>query len=301
MNPQIESPSALVSVALPAPSSCPPPLVWTEVLAQFQKQARIFELGTGSGRFRVTVFGDGQPLYFLNGWSGDADLFCLTAWMLREQFRCVLIDYPTTASNLESLATIVTQAADAVGDPSVDLFASNFGTAVGLRAALSAPDRIRRLVLQGPIVSYRLSWLEAICARLASWLPERIKQVPFRRRLLFTNHRLWFPPIDETRWQFLARNSMQTSLRVVARRFLMLAGFDFSPQVSGLRCPVLVITSEGDPRRANEAACWLAEQLPHARHENISNCGQVPFVTHPHRLANLLKPFLLPPVETAVK
>ena len=170
MNPQTESPSPLVSVALPAPSSCPPPLVWTEVLAQFRQQARVLEVGSDASRFRVTVFGDGQPLYFLNGWSGDADLFCLTAWMLREQFRCVLIDYPTTARDLESLATIVCQAADAVGDASIDLFASNFGTAVAIRAALSAPDRIRRLVLQGPIVSYRLSWLEALCARLASWL-----------------------------------------------------------------------------------------------------------------------------------
>lgn len=301
MNPQTISPSTLVSVALPAPSACPPPLVWTEVLAQFQQQARVIEVGEDSARFRVTVFGDGQPLYFLNGWSGDANLFCLTAWMLREQFRCVLIDYPTNARNLDSLASVVVQAADAVGDSSVDLFASNFGTAVALRAALSSPDRIGRLVLQGPIVSYRLSWLEALCGRLASWLPEGIKQVPFRRRLLFSNHRLWFPPIDETRWQFLARNSMQTSLRVVARRFLMLAGFEISSQVGQLRCPVLVITSEGDPRRTSDAARQLTAQLPQARHEVISNCGQVPFVTHPHRLANLLKPFLLPSVETAVK
>ncbi len=300
MNPQTESPSAPVAITLPAPSSCPPPLVWTEVLAQFRQQARVIEVGADAGRFNVTVFGDGQPLYFLNGWSGDADLFCLAAWMLREQFRCVLIDYPTTASNLDSLAAVVGQAADAVGDTTFDLFASNFGTAVGMRAALIAPDRITRLVLQGPIVSYRLSWLEALFARLASWLPEGIKQVPFRRRLLFTNHRLWFPPIDETRWQFLARNSMQTSLRVVARRFLMLAGFDVASRVSELRCPVLVITSEGDPRRATDAARWLTERLPQARHEEISNCGQVPFVTHPHRLANLLKPFLLP-IETEAK
>jgi pimeloyl-ACP methyl ester carboxylesterase len=74
----------------------------------------------------------------------------------------------------------------------------------------------------------------------------------------------------------------------------MLRGLDLTDQISGIETPTLVISSEGEAVRHRASAAVLAEKLPNARAEEISNTGHVPFVTHPHRLAKLVRQFLHP-------
>jgi pimeloyl-ACP methyl ester carboxylesterase len=250
------------------------------------------------GPIRGVVFGSGEPLYFLNGWSGTSELFCLTAWLLREQFRCVLVDYPENCNQLDQLAASVMTVADYMGDDRFNLFGTGFGSSVAVEVAAKSPSRIRNLILQAPVISYRLSFLERVCGKLASYLPASWRRVPLRQRLLLSNHRLWFPPIDHTRWQFLADNVQETSLSHVARRFLMLSGLDLWASLAAIECPIVVVTCEGDPKRVRDAGDELARRLPNARVEFISNCGQVPYVTHPHRLANIIKPLIVEPVAS---
>lgn len=276
------------------PPSCPPPLAWVDVLHEFRQSAEIVTLKNavdGGSGISARVWGTGPPLYVLNGICGDSDLFCLLGWLIRDDFRCVIIDYPDDASSIDSYASGLFALADQLGDDRFDLLATSFGSAVGVQAALERPDRIKHLVLQGPLGDFKLSSAEWLAAQLLRWAPVRLQHLPLRRRIHAATHRLWFPPLDETRWQFHADNSGQTKAAEIARRALWLnrTKLDFG----ALQMPVLLISGEGESPRYVAAAEQLAERIPDARHEQLSNSGHVPFITHPHRLANLMKPFLL--------
>ncbi len=287
------SASSPLNLAPPAPS-CPPPLAWTQVLEQFRAAAVPFEVAGDGEPIRGLTFGSGQPLYVLNAWSGTSEVFCLMAWLLREQFRLVLIDYPQSARNWDTFKDCPARVATFLGDEHYDLLATGFGSVPALLQALTPATGLRRLVLQSSIVSYRLSWLERAGAAVFSVLPASIRNAFFRTRLLYSQHRLWFPPIDETRWQFLAANCLQTPLKVVAQRFRLLHGLDLTSRLKDVRQPVLLVDCEGEPQRNKQANQVLGRELPDATYEAVPNCGQVPHVTHPHRLAGLLKKFLLP-------
>ncbi len=279
-------------INLTAPTGCPPPLVWSEVLNNFRENSETFEAGSGQLKVTGAIFGQGEPLYFLNGWSGDADLFCLTAWLLREQFRCVILNYPQQARSLQSLSESTIAAAEELGDASINLFGTGFGSCIALQTALQFPSHVQRLILQSPLIRFELSKLEQLVGRACTLLPSSVRRAPFRRQLALANHRLWFPPIDQQRCHFLSENMMSTPLSVVAQRFLMLHRFDLASRLAEVKCPTLIINSEGDPQRSKDAGDTLNSGIQGSQHEVISNSGQVPFVTHPHRLANLIKPFV---------
>ena len=183
--------------------------------------------------------------------------------------------------------------ADGLGDDQFDLYATSFSTAVALEALSTDGARIRRAVLQGAVNGVRLSFLERLATKAATILPGRMRHVPFFKAALQNNHRRWFPPIDPSRWYFLALNVGSVPLRTVARRLRMLDRLDWGERLSGISTPVFVVSSEGESARHREAADRFAERIPNAKSEQIPNSGHVPFVTHPHRLVKIVKSFCL--------
>lgn len=280
------------SVAPETPPSCPPPLAWQDVLSEFRNQSEAFQF-TGSDGLTVSgrVLGEGPPLYILNGLAATSEIFCLTVWLLREEFRCVAMDYPEQATTLSQLASSLFTTADGLGDCEFDLFATSFGSAVAMEVLTANPGRIRHAVLQGPVNGIRLSGLERLVTKAALLAPGRMRHIPLFRAALQNNHRLWFPPIDPTRWHFTTLNVGSVAIRTVARRLRMLNGLDWTERLSEIDTPVFVISSEGEAARHRDAAELFADRIPGAKSERIPNCGHVPFVSHPHRLAKLIGPF----------
>jgi pimeloyl-ACP methyl ester carboxylesterase len=72
-----------------------------------------------------------------------------------------------------------------------------------------------------------------------------------------------------------------------------MGGVDLRPDLPQIRQPVLLVRTEGEG--AVSAACQeeLAAALPHAKSEWLHTTGQLPYLTHPHRLAKLVKSFLV--------
>lgn len=279
------------SDGLPTVPSCPPPLAWSGVLCEFHETSELVEVSSGKSKVTARVWGRGRPLYILNGICGNADLFCLFAWLIREDFRCVIIDYPEDAANIDAYVDAVFAVSDQLGDQDFDLFATSFGAAIGIKAALRHPDRIRHLVLQGSVGDFRLSLFEWLAAHVLRLFPMQLCRLPLRRGIHAAAHRLWYPPLDETRWAFHVDNSGQTNASQVARRALWLNGIKHN--YAELQMPVLLVSGEGESTRCVEAATKMAREIANAQHEQLSNSGHVPFITHPHRLANLVRPFLL--------
>src|SRR5437899_384251 len=103
----------------PAPT-CPPPLAWVDVLADFHKQADAWYLDRPQYRLSGRTLGSGPPLYFLNGFSGTHELYALLVWLLRDRYRCVLFDYPVAPRgmhvSLDDTADDLVAIADTCGD-----------------------------------------------------------------------------------------------------------------------------------------------------------------------------------------
>ncbi|MBI1314602.1 alpha/beta fold hydrolase [bacterium] len=274
---------------------CPPPLAWVDVVREVGERRVPIEAAVNGKPVRAFSLGDGPTLYFLNGIGGTPDVFSLLIWLLRDEYRCVVLDYPSHARSIGDLTQSLLAVADAAGDEQFNLYATSFGSLVALQTLLDTPQRISHAVLQGPLVGLKLTSAERTAARLLSVAPGKMRRLPFYAAVVRNNHQRWFPPIDSTRWLFAEQDMGEPLIADVARRGRMLIGLDFSNRLSGIKTPTLVISSEGEAQRHRDAATLLDERLPNSQHEDIPNTGHFAFLTHPHRMANLVRPFLQRP------
>jgi hypothetical protein len=87
--------------ALPG-EGCPPPLAWSDVVREVGERRTTIDAKVNGKPVRGYAVGDGPPLYFLNGISATPDLFSLLVWLLRDDFRCVVLEYPCWRSRMPS-------------------------------------------------------------------------------------------------------------------------------------------------------------------------------------------------------
>lgn len=296
------TPNALPPLApRPAAEVCPSPLAWREVLQKFRDTAVRWEVDRGAYRLSGCTYGDGPPLYFLNGIGGNLDLFVLTFHLLRDSFRCVIHDYPGARGEAVPLRSLrfddyvsdLFAVADKLGDQRFQLFGTSFGGLVGLGALLAAPERVERAVLQGAFAHRRLSIAERLLIRMCHWHPGRLRHVPLRAWIHRVNHRRWFPPFDETRWQFFFDVAGDVPMSTLAHRASIVRDVDLRARLSEVRQPVLLVNTESEAAVPTECHAALADQLPHAKTEQMVGSGHLPYLTHPHRLVKLMQPFLL--------
>lgn len=293
------------AVADGAGDACPEPLAWQQVLTRYRQESRGWELERPGYTLRGRTFGTGRPLYFLCGIGGSQELFALSVWLLREQFCCVLFDYPGTTTAAENvprasvgnLAADLLAVADEHGDATFDLYATSFGTLVGLTAMLERPQRIERAILQGGFAHRRLSPFERLAIQVARRTPGAMRNLPGYKTIRWHNHRRWFPPFDETRWQFLVEDTGAIPIRSVANRAAMLHNLDLRPSLGEIEQRVLLLRSEGEGLVAESCHRELESGLPTARTEFLHTSGHLPYLTHPHRLVKLVREFLLPETD----
>lgn len=285
-----------VETALP----CPAPLSWQQVLQRFRTESDSWTVDCGVSSLSGRTWGDGPPVYFLNGLGGTHELFALTVWLLRESHRCIVFDYPDRSSisnplskpSAKLLADDLLAVADKHGDKQFSLFATSFGSLVALTAMRLDAGRIERAVLQTAFAHRSLSWFERLLIRVGRRLPGTLDRVPWRRPLQQQTHRAWFPPFDRSRWQFFLENTGEVRIAALARRAEIVRHTDLRPELTNLPQPVLLVRCEGDGRVAEQCGRELDTGLPNSRVEYLATCGQLPYLTHPHQLANVIKSFL---------
>lgn len=284
--------------SVPPSDGCPTPQQWQEVLAEFLHAGTHWSFSWGGGEILGRTIGDGPPLYFLNPITGTHELFCLTVWLLRDRYRCVLLDYPDTGTtSLESLAAGVAEVARRHGDEAIDVYAAGFGTLVAWALAESHSKLVSRIVAQGALSEIRPSLAETCLANLGRVWPGRFARVPGRWALQQRSHRPWFPAYDESRFDFYQQCSGKNRTRAVAARFRAAAKGNVIPRLGEVTQPVLLIRSEGEGPVQVRSHEVLTRALPQARTEFLHTCGQLPFLTHPHRLVKLIAAFLPPRAE----
>ena len=278
---------------------CPTPLVWQEIRQRFLQDSTSWEFVRGPHRLTGRTWGEGPPLYFLNNFAATAELFSLTAWLLKDQFRCVL--FYSTANDRQTINRVrplisdftddLFAIADHHGDQRLSVYGAGFGAAVGLQAAIRSPQRVHRLVLQHGFASRRLSLFERMLMSICLRSHQTLDQMPQRRRFQAVNHQPWFPPFDHSRFEFLVDSTGTLFLQDLARRAWAVNSFDVVSKLGEIECPVLLLRTEGEGRMVAQSQEVLESKLKKHRTEWMHSAGQHPCLTHPHRVAKLVKTF----------
>jgi pimeloyl-ACP methyl ester carboxylesterase len=289
----------------PVGEGCPPPLRCREVWETLQREATPWTLPRKGYSLRGWSYGSGPPLYFLNGFGGAAALFSLMAYLLRDRVRCLLfdVDLPGRAGpiSLADFTADLLEAANLHGDGTFGVFGTTFGGTTALHAALTAPDRVDRLILQSVPAQGSLTWAERCLATLCYRSRRPLARFPGRLRVQTFNHRRWFPPLDPDRWQFFLDATGGQPVAWPARQALALRGVDLWAQLRDVRQPTLLVDTEGTGPRLSAAQEKVLRALPNVQEDRLHTTGLHPYLTHPHRLVKLIQAWwpALAPVPVA--
>ncbi|MCA9069335.1 MAG: alpha/beta hydrolase [Planctomycetaceae bacterium] len=299
-------PQSVSEQQTPAPETaepCPTPLSTAEVFESFERDAEAWEIAGPAGPIRGHTLGQGPPLYFLNGLEGTSDLFCLLAWLLREDFRCVLYDSQLNADTVASLGKEVSQlpdvqqllaVVDSLGDEDILLYGSGFGGWLALAGMLTANGRFRGAILQAAYAQKKLKLAEKLLLALAKRSKRTLKEVPGWRTVFVQNHRPWFPPFDELRFALFHQIAGNVSVQDLAKHLRQLRRVRLDQRLAEITQPVLLLNSEGEGKVLQQRQTELEHALPHVRKEWLQHSGLIPHWTHPHRVAKLIRQFAFP-------
>ena len=278
------------------PSNCPPPMRCRDIAAAFAATASPWELPDSPLGTHGWCWGTGEPLYLLNGHVGCAELYALWAWLLKDRYRCVMINWHPApgqrSATLDDFVDDLAAVTAAAGDQTISIYGPGFGAAVATRFAARQPQRTQRLVLQGLSQRRPLSWVERTLAPIARRSQRRLNAVPGRAQVQSVNHRRWFPPLDPDRWKWFLEITGELPLPGLVAQAVALDGAHLDQDFSRVTCPVLLINTEGAGPRNWSEQLQMARQFPDARTAWMHTAGWHPYLTHPHRLMKLITPFL---------
>jgi pimeloyl-ACP methyl ester carboxylesterase len=270
------------------------------VLDEFRRQCHPFDAVDDSNGERVSgvMFGTGAPLYVLGPAAGDRELFSLLAWLLKDEFCCVFVDPPSidwpvrSATELARHSRHVLTAAQQLGHQRFAILGVEFGSAVALDLAVNNPDQVAALILLQAAARISPSWMERGLHTYGSWLPGMIGGLPGWWNLQRQNHRPWFPPFDNSRFDFLVQNVGRTRTSQLSRRMRLWSDLDFRAHLGSVSARTLLIDTEGEGPNVSRRMCELQDGLTDARSEDMHSSGLYPYLTHPHRIAKLARTFL---------
>ena len=281
---------------------CPAPLNWVDVVTSVVTESQPISVQLQDGEMRAEVYGAGPPLYFLGGATGSARLFALTAYLLREQYTCVLIDAPIWSKGpsavLDQTAESLCRLADSLGHSRFDVYAAGFGCHVALTLLEQHRDRIGHVLLQGPVLRQPTLKRERWLYRIGQWLTRPMSTLPGWMKVQEQNHQRYFPPFDPTRYQFLIDTLGATPVGQVATRLMAISQCDWCDLVPTIRTPVMVVRCEGEGDTLTRLSEQFAADLPGCQTEWMHSAGHYPYLTHPNRLVKLIQQFLNPVVDS---
>jgi pimeloyl-ACP methyl ester carboxylesterase len=285
-----------------------------------ERRVRLAGIGT---EVRVQELGAGQPVLFIHGAST-----CGTSWAdlaaLLPDVHCLLLDRPGTGlsdpldppirsvADLAALAdTLVVDVLDGLGVDSADLVTTSFGGFFGFRAALAAPDRVRRIVEFGWSAGAQLGRVPLALrlggtpplGRLLSYLPTNDATV----RRLFRGIGLR-EAVDAGRVSTEAIRAYGALLRETdtIRNEVEIGGCFLSPARRGdprlvlseadrgrISAPVRFVWGEGDPFGGPEIGREFAAAFPNATLEFLPGVGHAPWMDDAEEAAREVRAFLL--------
>ncbi len=280
--------------------ACPAPQSWQDVLSGFHQESDLVTAETPLGSVEGRVLGEGLPLLFLGGFAGAPEQFALTAWLLRNECRCLLVDYSLLPNRTGESAEQQTRAVSAslstwveqCGVDSFSILGTSFGAQVAVQMLLDEPDRISHALLHRACIARKFTLLERALIRWGRNRDTELGGSQVVRHVLARSDRAWFPMLDPTRWDFFAANVGHTPVAQVARRAWVSQAGPSADKLASIGTPIVLLECEGDGLLARQQQQRLQGCLRAARTQTLENTGRLPHVTHPHRLAKVIREFV---------
>lgn len=231
----------------------------------------------------VESAGNGDPVVFLHGYTIDHELWHEQVAVLSPTFRCVTYDLrghgqsssPDTGYSLADHVADLFRVMDSLDVPRATLVGLSMGGGIALSAALSHPERVRRLVLASSVIS-GLPWEESMWNYFRDF-ETQARQLGVQKAV----DAVWMAgPLFKTIRRYPA---LHARLRGMARRFSGSNIFDRATyprpaasdrdRLAEIACPTLVLKGEMELPEFVRRAEILASTIPGARLETIPRAG----------------------------
>jgi len=242
------------------------------------------------GRLFAQLTGDGSPLLLIHGWAMDHRIFTRQVPALSQQMRVITFDRrgfgrseapPDLGRELDDIDRLL----DVLSGEPVHLLGMSQGGRIALRYAITRPQRLRSLILQGAMVD-GLKTVDTDNERI----PIREFTEFMRRGNIEAIRQRWrrHPMMD-------IGNEDETNLELLDAMLQSYSGADlvddeldhliFKENVLGalvdLDVPTLILTGAGDTVARRRHATELAARIPGARELILENSGHLCNLTEP--------------------
>jgi 2-hydroxy-6-oxonona-2,4-dienedioate hydrolase len=222
--------------------------------------------------------GDRPPVVLLQGLGVSTRYFVPMASALAADFPVLAPDLPGSgpsdrpshALDIRELASVLRDWMDAIGLDRPAFIANSMGCQVAIELAITAPERVDKLVLVGPTVDPR--W-RSVSQQIPRWLLEAIRE-PLS---------LWALVIDDYS-AFGFGRLLQTARFAVAHRI--------EEKLPRVAAPTLVVRGERDAFVSLEWAEEVTRLLPNGRMVAVPRAAHAANYSQPQALARLIRPFL---------
>ena len=242
--------------------------------------------------------GSGEPVVFSHGLFMDHTMFAPQVDALGDRHRCIVWDergHGRTESTTEPFtywdsANDVLGLLDHLGIERAVLAGMSTGGFLSMRAALTAPDRVRALVLLDTQTGVEEDEKRPGSDQLReAWVaPGGPPQ-----EVLDTVAAIILGPdfADTAAWQERWRAMPKERVRQVYETLISRED-DVAPRLSELTMPALVVHGEADAAIEVDIARKLAADLPHAELVTVPGAGHAANLSHPEQVNPALERFL---------
>jgi pimeloyl-ACP methyl ester carboxylesterase len=235
--------------------------------------------------------GQGDPLVFLNGLSGDHGYWMGQLRTFARSYHCLAVDnrdvgrssYAAGPYTIRDLAGDTAELLDRLALPPAHVIGLSMGGMIAQELALSWPRQVRSLILvstlgrsddwfRGTLTAFGLirrqvpdtaSFFEGI---LPWWVSYRFFEKPER--------------ITWLRW-LLHQNPHDQRLDGFLRQLEAISGHDALDRLPGIGCPVLLLAGEDDSVAPPRYSHQLHERLAHAQETILPDVGHAPPLENP--------------------
>ncbi|MDP6356338.1 MAG: alpha/beta hydrolase [Planctomycetota bacterium] len=246
------------------------------------------------------IMGEGTPVVILNGMGGNFHINYKMFLGLSESHRVIGHNYRGESgdgsdagkSTYEDLVRDVESLLEHLSVDTFHLVGWSFGGSVAQLLLPRHRERILSLTLISAFARRPLQWYERWLTKLVLKTGIPFQRVPGRKFISRFSHCKALNACDPSLVCFACRNASQTSCRALARRALLMDGFDRREELLDIDCPVLLI--RGDQDTLVPAACFdeLKVGIPHGRAEVFTNTGHFAPLSRGEEVKTLMLDFL---------
>jgi pimeloyl-ACP methyl ester carboxylesterase len=246
--------------------------------------------------------GQGEPLVFLNGLSGDHHYWRGQLRAFGKDYRCLALDnrdvgqssYAAQSYTIRDMAGDVLEWLDWLALPAAHIVGLSMGGAIAQELAVLAPRRVRSLALVATV------------ARADEWFRDQLRAFALIRRQVadtsaffdailpwWVSHR-FFDESERVSWlrAFLRQNPHPQNLDGFLRQLDALSRHDAGDRLRGIVCPVLVMVGEDDSVAPLRYSRQFLEYISQAQLMVLRGVGHAPAIEDAGQFNSRLREFL---------